>query len=198
MARTWTGADATALRRGLGLTIEAFARRVGVAARTVDHWAAHPQVVSRSGQQAALDRLLAAAPEKVREQVVAPAGRPMRVVARAGMVLLVRRRDEGPIGWQFPAGVIKPGEDGGDVAVQETHAETGVHCAVAEHLGCRVHPVTAVVCDYYVCSYLAGRPVNRDPAENTSVAWAPIGKLTEFVGPTIYPPILTALEECRA
>ncbi|MFF5264580.1 NUDIX hydrolase [Actinomadura viridis] len=159
-------------------------------------------MVPRSGQQAALDRLLAAAPAGVRDQVAAPAGRPMlvavAVVARGDMVLLVRRRDEGPIGWQFPAGVIKPGEDGGDVAVRETHAETGVHCAVAEHLGCRVHPVTAVVCDYYVCSYLAGRPVNRDPAENTTVAWAPIGKLTEFVGPTIYPPILTALEECRA
>jgi hypothetical protein len=35
----------------LGMTIEAFAHRVGVAARTVDNWAAHPQVVPAPGSR---------------------------------------------------------------------------------------------------------------------------------------------------
>ncbi|MBQ1164702.1 NUDIX domain-containing protein, partial [Streptomyces sp. A73] len=68
------------------------------------------------------------------------------VVVRDSQVLLVCRRGDGALSWQFPAGMIKPGASSQVVTVQETHAETGVHSAVREHLGSRVHPVTGVSC----------------------------------------------------
>ncbi|MBQ1166891.1 NUDIX hydrolase, partial [Streptomyces sp. A73] len=66
------------------------------------------------------------------------------------------RRGDGALSWQFPAGMIKPGASSQVVTVQETHAETGVHSAVRAHLGSRVHPVTGVSCDYWLCEHLAG------------------------------------------
>ncbi|MBQ1166942.1 NUDIX domain-containing protein, partial [Streptomyces sp. A73] len=52
------------------------------------------------------------------------------VVVRDSQVLLVCRRGDGALSWQFPAGMIKPGASSQVVTVQETHAETGVHSAV--------------------------------------------------------------------
>jgi 8-oxo-dGTP diphosphatase len=117
------------------------------------------------------------------------------VVVRGTEVLLVCRRGDGQLRWQFPAGVVKPGADPEAVAVAETHAETGVHCAVRRHLGGRLHPVTGVVAEYHLADYLAGEAANLDPLENLDVAWAPISALARFIPPDhIYPPILNALE----
>jgi 8-oxo-dGTP diphosphatase len=83
-------------------------------------------------------------------------------------VLIVRRRDPDPscITWQFPAGIVKPGMSAGAVAVRETLAETGIHCAVRSALGGRVHPLSGVDCEYFLCEYLAGEVENRDVMEN--------------------------------
>lgn len=81
------------------------------------------------------------------------------------------------------------------MAVQETHAETGVHVAVREELGTRVHPKTGVLASYVLCDYLAGEASNLDPVENMDVAWVPLASLTRFIpAENIYPPILSALE----
>lgn len=115
------------------------------------------------------------------------------VVQRDAAVLLVQRRDDGALRWQFPAGIVKPGASSSDAAVRETFAETGVHCSVAEKIGARVHPTTGVYCEYLRCDYLAGEPENRDLVENASVTWVPIANLTKFIPEGIYPPILEAL-----
>lgn len=75
------------------------------------------------------------------------------VVLRGQDVLLVCRRDADAtgIGWQFPAGVVKPGATSETVAVRETLAETGVHCTGRTSLGSRLHPVTGVICEYVLC-----------------------------------------------
>lgn len=117
------------------------------------------------------------------------------VVVRDGDVLLVRRQEntEG-IRWGFPTGVVKRGRDPAHVAVSETLAETGVHCATRAALGTRLHPKTAALCAYYLCGHLAGEPENRDPAENAAATWAPVARLPDFIPITsIYPPILDAL-----
>ncbi|MBQ1165630.1 NUDIX hydrolase, partial [Streptomyces sp. A73] len=70
-----------------------------------------------------------------------------------------------------------------------------MHSAVREHLGSRVHPVTGVSCDYWLCEHRAGEAENRDPLENTDVAWVPIRDLARFIPANkIFPPILAALE----
>jgi 8-oxo-dGTP pyrophosphatase MutT (NUDIX family) len=116
------------------------------------------------------------------------------VVVRDREVLLVCRRGDDPLSWGFPAGVVKPGSSSSAVAVQETLAETAVHCTVRQHLGTRVHPVTGVLASYELCEYLAGEVRNVDAVENLDVTWAPIKNLTRFIPEqSIYPPILEAL-----
>jgi 8-oxo-dGTP diphosphatase len=208
-AQEWTGCTATALRKAHRMTVDRFAAHLRVAPRTVANWASHPEMVPRAGVQAALDEVLNRSSASVRvrfDELCGNAGPTstaqalrvaIAVVVRDVHVLLVRRRDEAAgISWQFPAGIIKPGERGEDVATRETLAETAVHCAVQGHIGSRVHPVTGVVCDYYRAEYLAGEAENCDNVENAGVAWAPRQNLARFVPrENIYPPVLEMLEE---
>lgn len=213
-AQEWTGHTATALRKALRMTVDRFAATLSVAPRTVANWAANPDTVPRVAVQDALDDMLGRATPPVRDRFkeltagqqrdgLAGHAQALRVaisvVLRGQEVLLVRRRDDGAgISWQFPAGVIKPGERAEDVAVRETLAETGVHCSVRGQIGSRLHPTTGVYCDYFACDYLAGDAENRDTVENAGVAWASRTNLTRFVQrETIYPPILRLLEEQR-
>lgn len=202
---TWNGRNACALQAALRMTNEAFAAHLGVAVRTVAKWHATSDSVPRSEMQQILDtayeragesvrqrfRLLTAPPEQARAQALRVA---IAVVTRGAEVLLVCRRGHETLSWQFPAGVVKPGASPETVAVRETHAETGVHCAVRQHLGTRIHPDTAVIADYYRCEYLMGDASNGDQEENADVAWVPRSALTRFIpAEKIYPPILEAL-----
>lgn len=62
---TWTGRDATALRRALCLTAERFAARVCVAPRTVTHWSSNPDTVPQISVQERLSQTLREAPADV-------------------------------------------------------------------------------------------------------------------------------------
>lgn len=204
----WTGRSACALQAALRMPNEGFAAHLGVAVRTVASWHADHNIVPRSEMQQILDTTYERAGETVhrrfallsRPTTKAPEAQALRVaiaiVTRRDEVLLVCRRGDSSIRWQFPAGVVKPGASPEAVAAQETHAETGIHCAVRQHLGSRLHPVTGVVCDYYLCDYLAGEASNKDALENMDVAWAARSVLTRFIPlDSIYPPIMAALEE---
>lgn len=186
---------------------EAFANRIGASPRTVAGWHAAPDIVPRAEMQAALDTIYEKAGEMVQkrfgrlslppeERVQAQALRvAIAVVTRADEVLLVCRRGDAALSWQFPAGMVKPGGSVESVAIQETHAETGVHCAVRDQLGSRVHPQTGVLASYVLCDYLAGEATNLDAVENVDVAWVPRAALTRFIpADRIYPPVLKALE----
>jgi len=210
----WTGERACLLQAALRHTNESFAHSLGVAVRTVAAWHAEPALVPRAEVQQILDTALEQAPAAATQRFThllearegdAVAGPQaltvaIAVVRREGSVLLVCRRagQNAALRWQFPAGVVKPGADPAAVAVSETLAETGVHAAVREHLGRRVHPLTGVVCEYLLCDYLTGQARNADTLENLDVAWAPIDSLGRFIPPdTVYPPILDALEAER-
>ncbi|WP_458089408.1 NUDIX hydrolase [Streptomyces malaysiensis] len=203
---TWTGRTACALQAAMRLTNEGFAAHLGVGARTVAAWHSDPTIVPRADMQAVLDTAYERAGETVRQRVTLLTRPPeqriqaqalrvaISVVVRGREVLLVCRRDGEP-GWQFPAGIVKPGGSPEAVAVRETHAETGIHCAIRHHLGNRLHPVTGALCDYYLCDHLMGDAANNDPLENADVQWVPLNVLPRFI-PTdrIYQPVLVALE----
>ena len=151
---TWTGELACHLQAAYRMTREEFAGRLGVHSQTVAGWHSRPAIVPRAEIQSALDTLYEKAPAPVRLRFARLAQLPadttaqalrvaIAVVLRGAEVLLVQRRDGGDLHWQFPAGVVKPGADAAAVAVKETRAETGVHCAVREPLGSRLHPSTA-------------------------------------------------------
>lgn len=202
---TWTGRTACQLQAAHRMSGEAFARRLGVAPRTVASWHANPDVVPVNEIQSALDTLLEKAAGPVRSRFARLARPPadtaaqalrvaIAIVLRGSEVLLVQRRDGGDLHWQFPAGMVKPGADPAVVAVAETRAETGVHCAVREPLGSRLHPQTGVHASYLLCDHLMGEPANLDAAENAEAAFVPIASLTRFIQPDrIYRPVLDAL-----
>ncbi|MEV6106663.1 NUDIX domain-containing protein [Streptomyces sp. NPDC051940] len=214
----WNGRYACTLQAALRMTNEAFAAHLGVAVRTIAAWHADPDVVPRTEMQQLLDTTYENASDPVRQRFAllaaggtrsspevpteGPAAQALRVaiaiVIRDADVLLVCRRgdDAGGITWQFPAGVVKPGVPPELVTVQETHSETNVHCAVRQHLGSRLHPITGVLCEYFLCEYLAGDARNSDVVENVDVTWAPKNAITRFIpADRIYPPIMAVLEE---
>lgn len=204
---TWTGRTACLLQQAMRLTNEAFAERLGVSERTVSRWHANLGMVHRTEVQQILDTAYEQAGETVQRRFALllrpPAPRmeaqalrvAIAVVLRGDDVLLVCRRGDGELRWQFPAGMVKPGTAPETVAVQETHGETGVHCTIREQLGERVHPVTGVIATYFLADHLAGEAANRDPLENVDVTWVPRAALTRFIPQDqIFPPILSALE----
>ncbi|PBC83990.1 MULTISPECIES: NUDIX hydrolase [unclassified Streptomyces] len=211
----WSGRHACLLQSALRLTNEQFAARLGIAVRTVAAWHADPAVVPRKEMQQLLDTVHEKAPATARQRFTllvsgergssapsAVGAQALRVaiavVIRESEVLLVCRRDDDATGlsWQFPAGVIKPGAKAETATVRETLDETGVHCAIRQHLGNRLHPVTGVLCEYFLCEYLAGQATNSDAVENIDVMWVPRNAVTRFIPvDTIFPPVLAVLEE---
>jgi 8-oxo-dGTP diphosphatase len=211
----WNGRYACLLQSALRLGNEQFAAHLGIAVRTVAAWHADASVVPRREMQQLLDTAYERAPAAARQRFVLllarertsadaipPGAQALRVavavVVRDSEVLLVCRRDDAATGirWQFPAGVIKPGGRAETTTVRETLDETGVHCAVRQYLGNRLHPVTGVLCEYFLCEYLAGEATNSDAAENIDVLWVPKRAATRFIPVnTVFPPILAVLEE---
>ncbi|WP_205669811.1 MULTISPECIES: NUDIX hydrolase [unclassified Amycolatopsis] len=196
---------------------EAFARHLGVAVRTVASWHAKPDVKPRQEMQdlldTAFDRASSSAKarfkrlidpevdEAARSDASGEQAQALRVaiavVVDGSQVLMVCRRGEdgGGISWQFPAGMVKPGVAPEAVAIRETLAETGVHCAIVRKLGSRLHPITHVQAEYLLCEYLTGEARNMDVLENVNVAWVEKAELTRFIpADRIFPPILEALE----
>lgn len=218
LTNPWTGSTACALQAALRLTNESFAAHLGIAVRTVAAWHQKPELTPKSEMQQLLDTALQQASDAAKTRftrlVAQQQSMPLTlagdapnegyvlrvavaVVVRGQEVLIVCRRGEdgGGISWQFPAGVVKPGVAPETVAVRETLAETGVHCAMSRQLGSRLHPVTQVHCDYVLCESLTGDAQNLDVVENVGVVWADKAQLTRFIpADRIYPPILEALE----
>ncbi|MCX5176746.1 NUDIX hydrolase [Streptomyces virginiae] len=201
---TWTGELACHLQAAHRMGREEFAGCLGVHPQTVAGWHLKPATIPRGEIQAALDTLYEKALPPVRLRFARLAQPPdtaaqalrvaIAVVLRGAEVLLVQRRDGGELTWQFPAGVVKPGAAVEATAVKETRAETGVHCAVREPLGSRLHPTTGVEANYVLCDHLMGEPANLDAAENAEAAFVPITSLTRFIQPDrIYRPVLDAL-----
>ena len=205
---TWTGRTACLLQSAMRMTNDDFAERLGISVRTVTRWHAAPDMTHRIEVQQILDTAYEQAGEAVHRRFALLMRPPssgieaqalrvaIAVVVRGGEVLLVCRRGDSSLRWQFPAGMVKPCGLAADVAVQETVGETGVHAAVRSQLGERLHPVTGVIASYYLCDYLAGEAVNVDIVENSAVAWVSIKDLTKFIpANSIYPPIMAALED---
>ncbi len=120
------------------------------------------------------------------------------VTRKEGHVLLVARRQQSPntlTRWQFPAGIVKPGESGEAVAVDETLLETGIYSVYRRYLGERVHPRTRVHCHYFLCEYQWGEVENLDPAENIRACWVPKSELNALIPrQETFPEVLREIE----
>ncbi|WP_211363486.1 NUDIX hydrolase [Saccharothrix saharensis] len=206
------------LQAALRESNESFADRLGVSPRAVAAWHEKPTLKPRPEVQQILDRTLENASDAERNRFATilatdsgasrqstDSSTPIHalrvaiaIVLKGSQVLIVQRRseDSSGISWQFPAGMVKPGASSEIVAVRETLAETGIHCAVVRNLGSRLHPTTHVYCDYLLCEYLGGDAQNLDVVENVSVTWTTSDRLTRFIPiDLIFSPVLDAIEE---
>jgi len=210
----WNGYAACTLQSTLRMSNEAFAKHLDVQVRTVAGWHQRPETTPRGETQQLLDIALERASKTEKARFFQKLGKntettetssddvqalkvSIAIVVRDDKVLLVCRRGEDGkgINWQFPAGMVKPGVRPETVAARETFGETGVHCSPLHQLGSRLHPITHVFCEYWLCEYLTGDAENLDVVENVSVVWADKRELTRFIpADQIFPPILEALE----
>ncbi|MGW7688875.1 NUDIX hydrolase [Streptomyces asiaticus] len=112
------------------------------------------------------------------------------VLVRKGRVLLIRRRvSEGRLVWQFPAGVVEPGESPAEAAVREALEETGLTVTATQHLGERVHPGTGRRISYAACSVVSGEAHAASVREVAEVVWVPHSRLAEYVPEGFYGPV---------
>jgi 8-oxo-dGTP diphosphatase len=118
------------------------------------------------------------------------------VIVRDGRVLLVRRRrPEGDLVWQMPAGKVEPGESVEQAVVRETAEEVGLIVAAIKMLGERVHPKTGRQMSYVACSVLDGEAHVGDDDEIAEVAWVAHGDIPAYVPYGLYGPVQEWLDQ---
>ncbi len=213
----WSGRYACLLQSALRLGNEQFAARLGIAVRTVAAWHADSSVMPRREMQQLLDTAHEQAPPPAARQrfalLLAKEQAPSDSVPPpcAGTACGhrgSRPRERRPSG--LPSGQRRSGGSHGSSRLASSSpaerrrpprcarrwTRQGVHCAVRKHLGNRLHPATGVLCEYFLCEYLAGEATNSDTAENIDVMWVPRNAVPRFISvDTIFPPVLAALEE---
>ena len=118
------------------------------------------------------------------------------IVQRGVQVLMVQRRKRiGQLSWQFPAGIVKPGDDIRDKLEREIFKETAVRCKMKKFLGGRLHEDTKVYLNYMHCDYLEGEAQNLDPQENAQVLWVHACEVHSYVTSSIYGEVDRLLDE---
>lgn len=117
------------------------------------------------------------------------------IIVQDGRVLLARRRvREGELSWQFPAGVVEPGESGEQAAVRETLEEVGLGVEAVKNLGERIHPATSRRMIYVVCEVHAGTARVADADELAEVEWCDRAHVSELVPFPFFPPVQEYLD----
>lgn len=121
------------------------------------------------------------------------------IIVKDGRVLLVRRRrSEGKLVWQFPAGQVEIGESDEDAAVRETFEETGVCVAARFVIGKRVHPDSGRAMRYVACDLLAGDPYVADDDELDAVEFVPFSEIKTYIPYPLYGPVQEHLDAVMA
>ncbi|MDF5759197.1 NUDIX hydrolase [Spongiactinospora sp. TRM90649] len=118
------------------------------------------------------------------------------IIVQHGRVLLIRRAvSEGKLSWQFPAGVIEPGESGEQAAVRETREEVGLDVTAVKTLGDRIHPATGRRMIYVVCETISGTAHVADTEELAEVEWCDRRRVGELVPFPFFAPVQDHLDE---
>ncbi|MEW1550138.1 NUDIX hydrolase [Streptomyces tsukubensis] len=118
------------------------------------------------------------------------------VIVHQGRVLMVRRRrSEGSLSWQFPAGEIEPGESPTEATLREAREETGLDVSALHPLGERVHPATGRLMTYTACVVLGGTERVGDPEDLAELAWVGLKEIPEYVPYGLFEPVQRYLDE---
>lgn len=112
------------------------------------------------------------------------------IVCHELSVLLIRRKKrEGNLLWQFPAGQIEENEKSSDAATREVFEETSVICLPEKKLGKRIHPDTKIEIHYWLCTFVSGQPTDTQDEETAEAIWCPIKDINLFIKTDIFPAV---------
>lgn len=118
------------------------------------------------------------------------------IVEKNREFLIVRRRKkEGSLLWQFPAGAVENSEADNHAAERETFEETNIRCKAVKQFGERIHPETNVKVSYWLCEYVEGLLELKDKEELDQAKWASGKDVLSSITSDLYPPIREYIEE---
>lgn len=103
------------------------------------------------------------------------------VIKDDNMVLLVKH----PIrGWEFPGGMVEPGESLQEALLREIYEESGMHVSITGFIGVYKNIQKDIVTLDFCCKYESGVPTTSD--ESLEVGWFPMKDVVEMMGNPLY------------
>lgn len=118
------------------------------------------------------------------------------ITGEQGVLMVCRRKQEGDLLWQFPAGGTEAGETPEQTAVRETLEETGIDVAADHVIGDRVHPATGRHMVYVACTPTNGTAAYvADEDELCEVGWYRYDQLGELLPHGMFEPVDIYLKE---
>ncbi|KAB2880919.1 NUDIX hydrolase [bacterium] len=111
------------------------------------------------------------------------------VIRRKKILLIKRRKPEGILTWQFPAGKIEANESPKNAAVREVREETGIRCKIVKKLGSRLHPNTNVEIYYWLCKQTAKCQRVRNSEEVETLKWCSYHELRSIITSDLFEPV---------
>ena len=87
-------------------------------------------------------------------------------------------------GWEFPGGIVEPGESLQEALKREIFEESGIRIEITGFIGICKNIQTDVVNIDFCCKYVSGVPTISD--ESTDVGWFPMSAVANMMGTPLY------------
>lgn len=117
------------------------------------------------------------------------------VIYQENVLVVRRRKAEGRLEWQFPAGTLKYKERSSKRAEIECREECGIKCKAEKCIARRIHPDTYTKIIYWLCRYISGEVINSDKKENSEVKWVEKQKALKMITSDVHPKIRKLLHK---
>lgn len=96
-------------------------------------------------------------------------------------VLLVKNPRRG---WEFPGGMVEPGETLQEALIREIFEESGIHVAITGFIGVYKNIESDIVNLDFCCKYESGIPTTSD--ESLEVGWFQMDKVIDMMENPLY------------
>jgi 8-oxo-dGTP diphosphatase len=96
-------------------------------------------------------------------------------------VLLVKSPKRG---WEFPGGMVEPGESLQEALMREIYEESGIHVTITGFIGVYKNIKSDIVNLDFCCKYESGSPTTSE--ESLEVGWFQMDEVIQMMGNPLY------------